>query len=628
MGEIARYLRERSVVGTGRFSRSIWFHGNTVESFAAAGKLIRDLRRSAPDCQFVFTTGNPGTLPWLEIRYSTDAALAVPWNVGAFAGRFLRRFSPRVLVLLESAEGLPPTLWRRLRKAEIPVAAVNVRDEPGLSNTTLALACVQDEAAAARLTMAGHCGAVCVTGSLNLDAPSSAAGAEYLRREFGLAADAPAMLAENVPPEEEEIVLDLFHAFRARHSGLVLLLEPAAAERTGAILERLKARQLPGHARSQSRSRPEAAVVVFDRPGEASNAYPLVSFVLAGGSLSGKTEVVNLAGAASLGKPVVFGPRLTERAWLPRLLIQHGAAVQFSVERMEAAVIDLLGSPIRRNAIARQAEQLLARRQGASARTMEALAPFLPPPSPEPLASHSWRILTFRERVGESAAWARCARFLMRRRIDGWAALRDRLGRPRSILCLGNGPSSEHPDLRDARFDCLMRVNWLWKQRGFLTQPHVVFVGDLRALRELTGCVFGFLNVQQETSALLRYLLLHGPRPPEYFTFERLARNGYEGLSARPSNGALMVATAAALQPERLIVAGLDLFLHPDGRYPGDLRTSNEYSQVHTAECDIEFIRRALAGYRGEAVILSEILREALASVRGPETPVAENRLP
>jgi hypothetical protein len=66
----------------------------------------------------------------------------------------------------------------------------------------------------------------------------------------------------------------------------------------------------------------------------------------------------------------------------------------------------------------------------------------------------------------------------MQRRIDDWQTLKRRLASPRTILCLGNGPTSELPELRDMAHDCLMRVNWRWQTRGMLTQPDVVFVGD------------------------------------------------------------------------------------------------------------------------------------------------------
>jgi len=46
--------------------------------------------------------------------------------------------------------------------------------------------------------------------------------------------------------------------------------------------------------------------------------------------------------------------------------------------------------------------------------------------------------------------------------IANLAALRSRLGSPDSILCLGNGPSSESAQVPKA-FDRLFRVNWIWK---------------------------------------------------------------------------------------------------------------------------------------------------------------------
>ena len=55
--------------------------------------------------------------------------------------------------------------------------------------------------------------------------------------------------------------------------------------------------------------------------------------------------------------------------------------------------------------------------------------------------------------------------------------LRARLDSPTSILCLGNGPSSEGPQIpKDC--DSLFRVNWIWHDRKFLANPNLVFTGD------------------------------------------------------------------------------------------------------------------------------------------------------
>ena len=220
----------------------------------------------------------------------------------------------------------------------------------------------------------------------------------------------------------------------------------------------------------------------------------------------------------------------------------------------------------------------------------------------EPPVRQAWLVPTWRDRAGRSRLWRSCAPYLSGRRINDWDALRRRLGNPRSVLCLGNGPSSEDPGLEGLGHDCLMRVNWRWKDRGFLPDPDVVFVGDAATLHRLSPRVFGLWNIPLEYGMLLRYLVTHGPRRMEYFTMERispLVRDRY--WPARPSNGALMVAAAAALRPERLTIAGIDLFKHPDGRYPGDTRSLNEYSRVHTRDVDVAIIDLALKDYPGRA---------------------------
>ncbi len=77
-----------------------------------------------------------------------------------------------------------------------------------------------------------------------------------------------------------------------------------------------------------------------------------------------------------------------------------------------------------------------------------------------------------------------------------------------------------------------------------------------------------------------------------------------------------MVATAAALKPRRLILSGIDLYLDPRGRYPGDIAAENAFPPMHSREVELEILDRILADYRGELRILNEPLREALAARR------------
>jgi hypothetical protein len=206
------------------------------------------------------------------------------------------------------------------------------------------------------------------------------------------------------------------------------------------------------------------------------------------------------------------------------------------------------------------------------------------------------------------------------RRLDGWESLRTRLGYPETILCLGNGPSSEDPRLGDLSYDALFRVNWRWSNRGILTRPDMVFVGDLGTTARISSSVFGFRTIAWESEILLRHLLFHlSLRRLEYFTYQRVSPQlDDDRWTALPTNGVVMVATAVGLQPKKIIVGGMDLYRDLNGRYPGDTIGDNDYPQMHSREVEVRALSSILAQFSGETLILSEPLREALAAVPLP----------
>ena len=197
-------------------------------------------------------------------------------------------------------------------------------------------------------------------------------------------------------------------------------------------------------------------------------------------------------------------------------------------------------------------------------------------------------------------------------RLDTIDQLRDRLGNPGTILCLGNGPSSEAPEVGEATHDCLFRVNHGWLSRGFLIEPDMVFSGSKASLAVVRGAIFGLQSIQSEGRLLVTRFLRPQFRRVCYATIERfglyLNEPRWEGI--RPTNGAAMLAAAVALQPPRLIIAGIDLFSHPAGTYPGDRSTPNAYSPGHDAESELALLLEALSLYEGELIILSPALKE------------------
>ncbi|WP_340118185.1 hypothetical protein [Pelagibius sp. 7325] len=197
-------------------------------------------------------------------------------------------------------------------------------------------------------------------------------------------------------------------------------------------------------------------------------------------------------------------------------------------------------------------------------------------------------------------------------RIDDIPALRRALGNPQTILCLGNGPSSEGPAVAEVRHDCLFRVNHVWLARGFLTGPDMVFTGSKATLGLVKGPIFGLQSIKSEARLLVTRFLQPQSGRMRYATVERfglyLSEPRWHGI--RPTNGASMLAVAVALQPARLVIAGIDLFSHPAGTYPGDTQTPNAYTPGHEAESELALLMAALSLYQGELVILSPALQE------------------
>ena len=211
-----------------------------------------------------------------------------------------------------------------------------------------------------------------------------------------------------------------------------------------------------------------------------------------------------------------------------------------------------------------------------------------------------------RHAVGRSLLRARGAEAMR-----GLAQLRQRLGQPGTILCLGNGPSSESAEL-PTDFDCLFRVNWIWRQRAFLIEPDLVFTADPDLPPPGSRAILGFPTAA-DADRILRAHLRQDRAPAAWFTVpDLLPELAARRWPAYPTNGALMVAVAAALRPQRLVIAGIDLYRDPQGKYPGANDEPNEYGGLHNRDTDLDYMRMALSAYDGALVILSAALRDSL----------------
>ena len=177
---------------------------------------------------------------------------------------------------------------------------------------------------------------------------------------------------------EEEVVLRAFRALRDRYDHARLIIAPRHLERLHEVESLIEAMRLTSVRLSQESLIGGWDVGLVDTFGQLPLYYGMATIVFIGGSLiphGGQNPLE----AASLGKPIVFGPSMHNFAEIAHQLLAHHAARQ--VERAKGLTLlfqELLEEPAQMQAMGQRAQGLTERLQGATQRTLGALQSLLP----------------------------------------------------------------------------------------------------------------------------------------------------------------------------------------------------------------------------------------------------------
>ncbi|MDM7455962.1 MAG: 3-deoxy-D-manno-octulosonic acid transferase [Tepidimonas sp.] len=385
------YGAEVPADGTGM----VWIHAVSLGETRAAGVLITALRQRWPQVQVLLThstaTGWEEGRRWLR---DGDRQVWLPWDTTAACRRFLRRFRPRIGLLMETE--VWPNLVAQARAAGVPLWLVNARLSarslqkaqrwPSLAaqaygGLSAAWAQTQDDAQRLRRLGAPVAG---VMGNLKYDAAPEPAllkqGQAWRQR---LADHRPVVLLASSREGEELAWLQaaLRHAALAE---LRWLIVPRHPQRFDAV-----ARQLEGHGfRVGRRSNwptglqdkawetvRQADVWLGDSMGEMASYYALADWALMGGSFlpyGGQ----NLIEALACDCPVLLGPHVFH--FQEAAQAAQAADVAQPVRDMEEAVVRSLAWARQPTAwpeqARKQAAAWLAQHRGAAQGLLDALA--------------------------------------------------------------------------------------------------------------------------------------------------------------------------------------------------------------------------------------------------------------
>ena len=381
---------------------SIWVHAVSVGEVLAARPLVDELRARYPGFRlFVSTTTVAGQQLARRQLPQADAVFYFPIDFAWVVRRVLDRVKPRLLVLLEGE--IWPHVLRECRRRGVRTAIVNGRVSARSFPRYRLLAplmrhvladvhafCMQSDEAARRITLMGADPArVLVTGSLKFDAvhvpAPSAQGRprDRVLRFLRLAASRPVVVAGSTMRGEERPVLQAFRRIKATQPQALLILAPRHTDRFTEVMHIARGEGFATVRRSELAidAEPRADVVVLDTIGELAQVYQLATVAFVGGSLV-PTGGHNILEPAVYGRPVVFGPSMTNFAEIAEMFLASGAAVQVHSEHeLEETLITLMGDSVRRAAIGAAARALVDANRGATERTLDLLVRLLPRPA-------------------------------------------------------------------------------------------------------------------------------------------------------------------------------------------------------------------------------------------------------
>jgi 3-deoxy-D-manno-octulosonic-acid transferase len=374
-------LHPAELVAAARAKPLLWLHAVSLGETRAAQPLVEALLARHPDHRLLLTHMTPtGRAEGWRLFGDRVLHAYLPYDTAAMMGRFLRRFQPRVAVLMETevwpvliarchADGRPVVLAsarfseRSARKAQ-RLGAI-ARQALGRLD---AVAC-QTAADAERLAAAGAPAPV-VTGNLKFDMTLDPAQLEAGRSLRAQLAQHQVLLFANAREGEESMLLDALRE-RPLPPGRLLLLVPRHPQRFDEVASLVRARGLSCVRRSEGRL-PDAQTQVWlgDTLGEMPFYYALSDVAIIGGSFA-PLGGHNLIEASAAGVPVVIGPHTFNFAQATEDALAAGAACRTQDMGEAWSQADaLLQDGARRAAMHAATARFIDGHRGATARTL------------------------------------------------------------------------------------------------------------------------------------------------------------------------------------------------------------------------------------------------------------------
>jgi 3-deoxy-D-manno-octulosonic-acid transferase len=415
-GGYRRHFRQRlGAVGslTPKHSevRRIWIQAVSVGEMLAIGPILEAFRKDRRTEFYLTTTTSTGYKLALEKYQELTIGIGYfPIDWWTFSARAWTKIAPDLVILTEGERW--PEHINQAAKRGVPVLTMNARmsdrsyrrmrkwtsvTRPLFGGITRVLACSEGDAARFR-ELGFPDSKIIVTGNIKLDLtiePLPEAEKTALRAELGLGSEL-VLLGSSTWAGEEAALVKTLSALRSAKIPARLLIVPRHAERRKEVETVLRDSGFMYHFRSRGPAPREVDILVADTTGELRRLTQVADLVFVGKSLPPHDQGQTPVEAVALGKPILFGPGMSNFRSIAKDLVAVGAARSVAnEEELKSAVAELLTDPRKRADIIAAGAQWHVANQGAVKRTLAVLSeeikligkkPYSPLPDSSPIS--------------------------------------------------------------------------------------------------------------------------------------------------------------------------------------------------------------------------------------------------
>lgn len=369
---------------------TLWIHAVSVGETVASAPLVAELQRLNPEAQMVMTTMTPTGSDRVRALFGESVFhVYVPYDLPGACNRFLDKYQPKLLVLMETE--LWPNLVHVCHHRGVKLLLANARLSeksaagygrfPAFTRSLLEKIdkiAVQATPDAQRfINLGAQSERIEVTGSLKFLIDVNA---KELPAYFSAIANTsrPILVAASTREGEEERVLSAFKSCLVENPSLLLILVPRHPERFAKVSRLSEDNGFKTSKRSDEGSiEPSTQILIGDSMGEMIDYYTIATVAFVGGSLV-DTGCQNVLEPAALGIPILVGPSQYNFATICKQLQLAGAlkTVQNETE-LAVQITTLITNDKKRREMGERGKQLVGENQNVLPTLMKLIEPLI-----------------------------------------------------------------------------------------------------------------------------------------------------------------------------------------------------------------------------------------------------------